>query len=68
MKTVKAICTAAILALSLSASVYAGEISSPGIQAPAPGDVQAPAAPSPPAGETETTVIVDILSALIWLL
>jgi hypothetical protein len=36
MKTLKAICTATILALALSVPTYAGEILSPGVTAPPP--------------------------------
>lgn len=79
MKSVKAICTAAIVALALSVPAYAGEISSPGcsspipdappaIASPAPGDVQAPAVTSTTAGEMGTPGFAEFLSALIWLL
>jgi hypothetical protein len=37
MKTLKAICTATVLALALSVTAFAGEISSPG--SPTPGNV-----------------------------
>jgi hypothetical protein len=40
MKTLKAICTAAILALALSVPAYAGDMHTPG--APSPGDVSTP--------------------------
>jgi hypothetical protein len=36
MKTFKAICTAAILALALTVPVYAGDVETPGKPAPSP--------------------------------
>lgn len=36
MKTFKAICTAAILALALTAPAYAGDVETPGKTAPSP--------------------------------
>lgn len=68
MRPLKAICAAAIVALALSSTAYAGEISSPGSPCAAPGDVQAPAAVPTKAGEMGTPGIAEILSALIWLL
>jgi hypothetical protein len=52
MKTLKAICTAAILAMALSMPAYAGEILSPGVTAP----------PPPPPPPQELTVTVDVCS------
>ena len=46
MKTPKAICTAAVLALALSVPVYAGEVLTPGYTPP----------PPPPPPETSNTV------------
>jgi hypothetical protein len=50
MKTIKAICTATVLALTLSVSAFAGDISSPGALSPSPGEIGTPdtvaAAPS----------------------
>lgn len=76
MKPVKAIFTAAIVALALSVPVYAGEISSPGspspapsgtppVSTPAPGDISSPAVAP---GDVGFPPLADILSALIWLL
>lgn len=75
MKPVKAICTAAIVALALSVPAYAGEISSPGSPSPAPvtasapGDISSPAIASTAPGDVGfPTEFADILSALFWLL
>jgi hypothetical protein len=75
MKSVKAICSAAILALALSVPAYAGEISSPGAPCPSvppasePGDIHIPGAPSPAPGDVGFPPgLPDILSALFWLL
>lgn len=42
MKSLKAICSATILALALSVSTYGGDVSTPGSPAPPPGHVVAP--------------------------
>lgn len=78
MKSVKAICSAAIVGLALSVPAYAGEISSPGAPCPggppaststAPGDIQTPGAPSSAPGDVGfPPVFADVLLALIWLL
>jgi hypothetical protein len=72
MKSVKAFCTAAIVAFALSVPAYAGEISSPGAPCPggsgtsdttppAPGDISSPAI----AGDVGfPPVVADILLAL----
>jgi hypothetical protein len=75
MKSVKAICSAAVLALALSVPAYAGEISSPGSPCSnpppdatnsEPGDIHIPGAPSP--GDVGfPPAFADVLSALIWL-
>ena len=78
MKTLKAICTATILALALSVSTYAGDVSTPGSPAPAPGHVSTPGAvPADPVdAQTPDTVSIapgeigmpsfaDILLALV---
>ena len=77
MKPVKAICTAAIVALALSVPAYAGEISSPGSPSPAPtptvtssaaGDISSPAIASTAPGDVGfPPAVADILSVLIWL-
>src|SRR6266851_2839458 len=63
MKTLKAICTAAILALALSVPAYAGDILTPGFTAPPPppppesnitGDVSVPTATSSAPGDMST--------------
>lgn len=65
MKTIKAICTAAILALVLTVPAYAGDISTPGVTCIA-GEIGCPGAQDP--GETQTppgvtsTVAGDISS------
>lgn len=63
MKTVKAICTAAILALALSIPAYAGDIGSPGITAPE--DAGSPGAESE--GDMSTRGFVDLLMTLLFL-
>jgi hypothetical protein len=77
MKSVKPLCTAAIVALALSVPAYAGEISSPGSPNPsptpasstAPGDIHIPgAAPTAPGDVGFPPEFADMLSALIWLL
>ncbi len=75
MKSVKALCTAAIVALALSVPAYAGEISSPGspctggtpdTTSSTPGDISSPAVVSTAPGDVGFPP--DVLSALIWLL
>jgi hypothetical protein len=68
MKTLKAICTAAILALALSVPVYAGDISSPGASAPSPGDIHIPGATSGAPGDIDTPGLVDFFWTLISML
>jgi hypothetical protein len=53
MKTLKAICTAAVLALVLTVTAYAGDIHTPGLT----GDISTPGVTQPPA-----TVPGDICS------
>jgi hypothetical protein len=78
MKTLKAICTAAVLALALSVTTYAadihtpgltGEISSPGVAQPptASGEINSPGVESPApedVGTPELTAILLTLAAL----
>ncbi len=75
MKTLKAICTAAILALALSVPAYAGEISSPGSPCTADsgtpdttssalGDISSPAIASTAPGDMGSPGLADILLAL----
>jgi hypothetical protein len=59
MKTMKAVCTATVLALTLSVSAFAGDISSPG--APKSGDIGTPGAVSTePTSSDATTVTSDV--------
>lgn len=51
MKTLKAICTAAILALALSVPAYAGDVHTPG--SPDPGDVSTPGETTPAPGDID---------------
>ena len=72
MKSAKAFCSAAIVALALSVPAYAGEISSPG--APSPGGSGTSDTTPPPPGDISSPAIagdvgfppavVDILLAL----
>jgi hypothetical protein len=79
MKTLKAICTAAILALALSVPAYAGDILSPGFTAPPPPpppesnitvesniavDTSGPAETSSLLGDISTPGVADILWVL----
>lgn len=54
MKTLKAICTAAILALALSVPAYAGEMATPGY---------VPPPPPPPAEESITVNVATTASS-----
>jgi hypothetical protein len=71
MKTIKAICTAAVLAITLSISVYAGQINSPGIACPATGCPDPEPSPGevsiPPAALTspEACALLELLLAII---
>ena len=71
MKTLKAICTAAILALALSVPAYAGDILTPGFTAPPPspesnstGDMSVPTATSSALDDMSTPGFADILWVL----
>ena len=75
MKTLKAICTAAILALALSVPAYAGDMQTPGCANPgdistpgettaAPGDIDSPAVTSTDPGDIGSPGFADILWAL----
>jgi hypothetical protein len=75
MKTVKAICTATILALALSVSAFAGDIASPGITATGEiltpgattsGNIGSPGATAP--GEISSPGFADILMTLLSVL
>jgi len=59
MKKMKAFCTAAVLALALSVSAFAGDIASPG--AAQPGDIGTPGSVStaPPTLSTNETAVVS---------
>lgn len=72
MKTLKAICTAAVLALALSVTTYSadihtpgltGEISSPGVTHPptAPGEINSPGVESPAPEDIGTPGLTAIL-------
>ena len=73
MKKTKAFCTATVLALTLSVSVFAGDIATPG--AAQPGDTGTPSSVStPPTVSPNETVVVssedagalgDVLFALL---
>lgn len=73
MKTLKAICTAAILALALSVPVYAGDVHTPGYTAPPPPppptnitvEINMPTATSPDLGDISTPGFADILWVLM---
>jgi hypothetical protein len=58
MKKMKAFCTATVLALTLSVSVFAGDIASPG--AAQPSDIGTPGSVS-----TAPAVLGDVLLALL---
>jgi hypothetical protein len=71
MKSLKAICAAAILALALSVPAYAGDIQTPGKASPVTGGISTPDVtpatadvPSNPDTESSMTVLADILWAL----
>jgi hypothetical protein len=68
MKTLKAICTAAILALILTVPAQAGEISTPGVTSngdvSTPGYTQPVPETEPDAGEISTPGFLDILWAV----
>ena len=53
MKTLRRVCAATILSLSLAVSVFAGQIETPGAPAPAPATGSAP-----------TTIVLTILSLI----
>jgi hypothetical protein len=74
MKTLKAICTAAVLALALSVTAYAADIHTPGLTAageigtpgatqpaPAPGDIETPGVASPAPGDVSTPGLTAVL-------
>ena len=75
MKRLKAICTAAIVALALSVPAYAGEINTPGYTSPAPGtpvvtepasgEISSPGVASTSPGDAETAGLVELLLAII---
>jgi hypothetical protein len=68
MKTLKAICTAAILALALSVPASAGDISSPGIRSTTPGDIQTLGSASTTTGDVETPGLVNFFWTIISML
>ena len=78
MKTIKAICTAAILALALTVPAYAGDISTPGVVCTAgeigcpgaavAGEAQTPGITSTVAGEISTPGLLDILLTVLTLI
>jgi hypothetical protein len=76
MKTMKAICTAAILALVLTVPAYAGEINSPGVTCEGeidcpggdPGDIHTPGATSSIAGDISTPGFMNIMLTVLTLM
>jgi len=78
MKTMKAICTAAILALVLTVPAYAGDISTPGVTCTAgeigcpgaadPGETQTPGSTSTVAGDISTPGLLDIILTVFTLI
>lgn len=64
MKTIKAICTAAILVLAVTLPVFAGDIGTPGANAPAP---EVPGAPIPGSSELPGTAPQGDVDAAEWL-
>lgn len=58
MKTMKAFCTATVLALTLSVSAFAGDIASPG--SAKTGDIGTPGAVSTAPLHTNTEVVSDL--------
>lgn len=76
MKTMKAICTAAILALALTVPAYAGEISTPGVTCEGeiacpdgePGDIHTPCVESSLAGDISTPGFMDTILTVIALM
>jgi hypothetical protein len=59
MKALKALCTVAVLALSLSVPTYAGEVSTPGLNAP---DPATPIVTAPTLEQTTTTNLASTSS------
>ena len=72
MKTVKAICTATILALALSVSAFAGDIASPGITSTGeiltPGASDSESTDVTSSGDISTPGFADILWTLFSVL
>jgi hypothetical protein len=72
MRNLKAICSASILALALTVTVYAGDIDTPGYMAPVP--AQIPSASGPVAAgysqsaSSNITTLTDLLLTLVGLL
>jgi len=74
MKTLKALCTSAILALILSVPTYAGDILTPGSPSPAPGtpvtqptsaDSDSTSSVSTSADTSETLGLEELLAAIL---
>lgn len=77
MKTMKAICTAAILALVLTVPAYAGDISTPGVTcageigcpgATVPGEIGTPGITSTVAGEISSPGLLDMILTVFTLI
>ena len=72
MKTMKAICTAAILALVLTVPAYAEEINSPGVtcegEIGCPGDIHTPSVKGSIAGDISTPGFMDTILTVIALM
>jgi hypothetical protein len=68
MKTMKAICTATILALVLTVPAYAGDISTPGVSCE--GEIGCPGTTAPGDVASQSTLLGDIgspgLMDILW--
>ena len=65
MKTLKAICTAAILALALTVPAYAGDVHTPGFTAPPTTESSEPAATPSDLDDMSVPGLADILLVLV---
>lgn len=71
MRTLKAICTAAILVLALTVPVYAGDVDTPGCLEPVLGDTASVIKPGDghsPGFTSSVATMTDVLVALLGLL
>ena len=69
MKMMKAICTATVLALTLSIPAFAGDISTPGCTTDTSGAISttSPADTTISVWDSATPALLDWLSAFIWI-